>query len=199
MKKTITMAAATLALAAGTQAATVIHSLGVDGEKDSGDSVLVTAWNGTLTGLSGTVGTEAFTYDIALSGAGTATSTVLSGLNNEDVVNVVVTVTSGNAQFDGFTYIGTAKTANAEGMTVNGFTYTRAGVGIQNGTSLDTADSGAVTPFPVTATAFTTVAGNGIDLATLEFQFSDSVAVPEPSSTALLGLGGLALILRRRK
>ncbi len=27
----------------------------------------------------------------------------------------------------------------------------------------------------------------------------DTVAVPEPSSTALLGLGGLALILRRRK
>jgi len=32
------------------------------------------------------------------------------------------------------------------------------------------------------------------------FEFStDVVAVPEPSSTALLGLGGLALILRRRK
>ena len=27
----------------------------------------------------------------------------------------------------------------------------------------------------------------------------DSVAVPEPSTTALLGLGGLALIMRRRK
>ena len=28
---------------------------------------------------------------------------------------------------------------------------------------------------------------------------NDFTAVPEPSSTALLGLGGLALILRRRK
>ncbi|MFC5050438.1 PEP-CTERM sorting domain-containing protein [Rubritalea spongiae] len=31
------------------------------------------------------------------------------------------------------------------------------------------------------------------------FTLNGSVAVPEPSSTALLGLGGLALILRRRK
>jgi hypothetical protein len=28
---------------------------------------------------------------------------------------------------------------------------------------------------------------------------SDFLAVPEPTTTALLGLGGLALILRRRK
>lgn len=33
----------------------------------------------------------------------------------------------------------------------------------------------------------------------LPFQSFDLAAVPEPSSTALLGLGGLALILRRRK
>lgn len=41
--------------------------------------------------------------------------------------------------------------------------------------------------------------GNGVGgdrVGFTEFQFN---AVPEPSSTALLGLGGLALILRRRK
>lgn len=32
-----------------------------------------------------------------------------------------------------------------------------------------------------------------------DFVVNDFVAVPEPSSTALLGLGGIALILRRRK
>ena len=31
------------------------------------------------------------------------------------------------------------------------------------------------------------------------YGFYNAVAVPEPSTTALLGLGGLALILRRRK
>lgn len=37
-----------------------------------------------------------------------------------------------------------------------------------------------------------TINGSGVDIVS-------SAAVPEPSSTALLGLGGLALILRRRK
>ena len=31
------------------------------------------------------------------------------------------------------------------------------------------------------------------------FEVSDAINVPEPSSTALLGLGGLALIARRRR
>ena len=31
------------------------------------------------------------------------------------------------------------------------------------------------------------------------YAMTNEVAVPEPSTTALLGLGGLALILRRRK
>jgi hypothetical protein len=38
--------------------------------------------------------------------------------------------------------------------------------------------------------------GDRVGLSELQF---NAVAVPEPSSTALLGLGGLALILRRRK
>ncbi len=39
----------------------------------------------------------------------------------------------------------------------------------------------------------------GIGFMTLNVVTADSVAVPEPSSTALLGLGGLAVLLRRRK
>lgn len=38
-----------------------------------------------------------------------------------------------------------------------------------------------------------------IDAGIDEVQIHNTTAVPEPSSTALLGLGGLALILRRRK
>ena len=46
---------------------------------------------------------------------------------------------------------------------------------------------------------FTAEAGSlGIRLREVDLQFS-TVAVPEPSSAVLLGIGGLALILRRRK
>ena len=40
--------------------------------------------------------------------------------------------------------------------------------------------------------------GNKV-LSLQEVEIFGSVVVPEPSSTALLGLGGLALILRRKK
>ena len=41
--------------------------------------------------------------------------------------------------------------------------------------------------------------GGGDRVGFTEFQFNEFTPIPEPSSTALLGLGGLALILRRRK
>ena len=41
--------------------------------------------------------------------------------------------------------------------------------------------------------------GNGVNIAIDNLSFSQAQAVPEPSSAALLGLGGLALLLRRRK
>ena len=49
--------------------------------------------------------------------------------------------------------------------------------------------------------AFSTTTGSGSSLSNIDnvaFQ-GTAVVVPEPSSTALFGLGGLALILRRRK
>jgi hypothetical protein len=39
----------------------------------------------------------------------------------------------------------------------------------------------------------------GTDVTFSNFSLSDNTVIPEPSTTALLGLGGLALILRRRK
>ena len=83
-------------------------------------------------------------------------------------------------------------------------------------TLADVTDPGNLGTFAATSTGYTVVSGDvGMDLfirirstdpqsggAGVEQTLIDNVnviAVPEPSSTALLGLGGLALILRRRK
>ncbi len=69
------------------------------------------------------------------------------------------------------------------------------------GTNLDVAFfdiTGAVAgdTFDIRAT---TVSGGNLDGGFAGLTFDTAVAVPEPSTTALLGLGGFALILRRRK
>ena len=49
-------------------------------------------------------------------------------------------------------------------------------------------------------TQFQVIADSGLnDYVTHQFVSLDVATIPEPSSIALLGLGGLALILRRRK
>jgi len=71
--------------------------------------------------------------------------------------------------------------ATLTGRNVEGFAFAFTDLGITNGTEIQ----GIVVDTGATADAY------GI--------FANVDAVPEPSSTALLGLGGLALILRRRK
>lgn len=74
-----------------------------------------------------------------------------------------------------------------------------------NGASLnyDTGDTDAATAFSpgvnsVALTHVDHVGAGSFRFNSFDFAF-EADAVPEPSSTALLGLGGLALILRRRK
>jgi hypothetical protein len=80
--------------------------------------------------------------------------------------------------------------------TLNTYTYTAPGVDEFGLISL-TDDSGYVL-YGVDALRFT-YAENAIDNMVLQEIDVLGVAVPEPSSTALLGLGGLALALRRRR
>ena len=60
------------------------------------------------------------------------------------------------------------------------------------------AGDGTVTPLDDTAFSITHVSGGSWNGNHFDFTV-DVDAIPEPSSTALLGLGGLALIMRRRK
>ncbi|MDB4419078.1 PEP-CTERM sorting domain-containing protein [bacterium] len=60
------------------------------------------------------------------------------------------------------------------------------------------AGDGTITPLDDTAFSITHISGGSWNGDHIGFTV-DVVAVPEPSSTALVGLGGLALILRRRK
>jgi len=95
-------------------------------------------------------------------------------------------ISDANVVFDGFTQFGTSSTGIGEGATVNGNAYTRTDASVEPAWVL----SGAPEP-----TFFYSTIGitNG---RYVEFQFS---TIPEPSSSALLGIGVCALILRRRR
>lgn len=100
--------------------------------------------------------------------------------------------------FDGITnYLGSNQTSG-KSATIGGVTYTNVST---SGTIVDTTLTGT-NPYKDSEFAVTidSTGGNNWRLHSTDAQFTvTAAAVPEPSSTALLGLGGLALILRRRK
>ncbi len=147
----------------------------------------------------------------------TATGTDLAAaLADTDVFTVTITADAGfqfNLTSINFDFGGKSDTT---AYVTNGVVYS-GGVTLHDeafsvvtggGTSYDTgnSDSLAAASFQGVTSATFTFANydntgvasntNRWDNITIE---GDVVAVPEPSSTALLGLGGLALILRRRK
>jgi hypothetical protein len=77
------------------------------------------------------------------------------------------------------------------GTPLNDPAYAPSGTFTWNGTTLAGIGLSALTTTPTTVWTITEAGGSG---DTIQFAL-----VPEPSTTALLGLGGLALILRRRK
>ncbi|MGJ8641998.1 MAG: PEP-CTERM sorting domain-containing protein [Luteolibacter sp.] len=98
--------------------------------------------------------------------------------------------------FDGFQNI-TRTNINDAGASISYLVHTGS-VGsttiTTTGTALDLTSGGSASSLFITAEE----GAPGIRLRDLDLQFS-TAAIPEPSSTALLGLGGLALILRRRR
>ena len=104
------------------------------------------------------------------------------------------------AQFTGFQTFGRTNFTNGTGAGTVTIDYL-----IHTGSTGSTTFTSANAPIDLTSagnseTVFITAeeGSGGIRLRDLDLEF-ETVLIPEPSSTALLGLGGLALILRRRK
>ena len=101
--------------------------------------------------------------------------------------------------FEGFSTVFLNNTAANESVTVNGTTVTvpATAAAIGGGVPLD--DPGVLTATFAPGSEPTTVSIDGVfggvSLGGVEAQF---VLIPEPSSVLLLGLGGLALLRRRR-
>ena len=96
--------------------------------------------------------------------------------------------TDNGATFNALT-VGTA--ASFTEITDGAFTFTNGAAATETYTG-----AAALTNVRVTLAGAIGTGHNGFLIDEVSF---DGTAVPEPSSTALLGLGGLALILRRRK
>lgn len=119
---------------------------------------------------------------------------------------------AGTVSFDGFVNFGTDSSANGEGFNVNGIDYIRGtatngdsdprqGINLPTGgavSAIATRPGGADSPLLVQNSVDISFIGASVALRGISLEFS-SVAVPEPSSTLLIGLGSLSLLARRKR
>ncbi|MGJ8673459.1 PEP-CTERM sorting domain-containing protein [Rubritalea sp.] len=172
----------------------------------------------TITGVSGSAGAA---LDTIAAGYGVSSTASNEGNRMGPGETITFTFSDFSAPLASLEFIGfvsennsgawnigatSSNNAVADTMLINGTSYA-AGTFASAPTVTGMNFSSAVNGF-VAQTLTSSVAANGSNafeigmstgtarLAGLQFE---AVAVPEPSSTALLGLGGLALILRRRK
>ena len=130
---------------------------------------------------------------LQLTGVDTSVTAIMSGLTAANSNTTTITTTSANSFITSFY----SENGNNDRVHTPGNSFTKAGV-TQNISS----GGGSISSATFTlATAGTQTTGwssssNGSNEGVAAFAFAP---IPEPSSTALLGMGGLALILRRRR
>ena len=156
----------------------------------------------TIQDITATVDGVDFTFDLTLSGTvGTAAGGTEAGLvftaqrvrfdfTPTDTDNKTLTVSisdiQGGVTFDGFTAVDRFDNGGGDPWDVNGETISNVG----NAVSLAT---------PITDPMVITQLDGNAGATRFEGFTASFTKVPEPSTTALLGLAGLAMILRRRK
>lgn len=115
-----------------------------------------------------------------------------AALSTSSLQHLVTTYNAGTGNVEFFVDGASAGTATiATGLNINTFADTANNLGQSQWG--DPAFQGQISEFTVYDTALSSAE------VTTAFNAGAITAVPEPGSTALLGLGGLALILRRRK
>ena len=184
---------------------------GVGGNDTLTFDVVVTGYNGSTYSYSATPGASSMTalgstvgIDTSKSSwssiAGSNPDRFLAGQTLEfSVSNLSVTGTTSG-------YVATLDSFDGFRVKEDASSNHRGVIGIENSLNSyhtdGSADFNGLSETPVLYITSASTSNNGrygIENVDFNIEVVSSVAVPEPSSTALIGLGGLALILRRRK
>ena len=203
MKTKYILAALTLAALPCHAAVTSLDIISFDSNNDGLPTPATTVSSGIFSVSTAATGTTILTSTYTISGLDLAGD---DGADDSFVFTVVATSTGGDInEFQGRYGVGGAlNTGETLNFVITAGTITLGGGGTaptvtNNGYQSFFASGTATDDFAVGTTDFTVTGGATaarVDRFDANFSF---IPVPEPSSAALIGLGGLALILRRRK
>ncbi len=113
--------------------------------------------------------------------------------NNFDATQVLITTTSGSVDYRAVNAIGGLVASGTQSLVGGSGNNQAAAVG-----SLVVTGSDAVLTFPILYTTEFDIPGYGTGAVTVTGTLVGTAIVPEPATLALVGLGGLVALLRRR-